>query len=124
MQYKREEIKNYIIDNISYLNGIHTDDIHYELFNIDHYLIGYYNCEKWLIDGELNWTFEIINYIITYEQDNFGKVSTNFGSSEDVVNMYVYIIGEQILNEINIYNYDCVLTKKDINNIIKDIKEL
>ena len=124
MDYKKQEIKEYIIDNIDYLEGTESQDLHHNLFNRDYYLIGYYACERWLNDEGLNNTFEAINYIKEYEQSNFGEVTTDLSSSESVVNMYVYIIGEEILNEINLYNYDGELTKRNIKDIIKDIKEL
>ena len=34
-----------------------------------------------------------------YEQSNFGQVTTDFSDPEKVVNMYVYIIGEDIVND-------------------------
>ena len=37
--------------------------------------------------------------IIEYENDHFGKVTTDFSSAEKVVNMYVYIIGQDIVHE-------------------------
>ena len=43
--------------------------------------------------------FNIIGYIKDYEQDNFGEVYTDFTSPEAVVNMYTYIIGEQIVSD-------------------------
>ena len=121
--HKLQEIKEHIIDNIEYYEGTQADELHNELFNTDYYLIGYYNCEQWLFDNNINNTFRVIGYIKDYEQNNFGESYTDFTSSESVVNMYTYIIGEQIFNHIN-YNYDGELTKKDIKNIIKDIKEL
>tara|TARA_R100001530_G_C4240975_1_gene135276 strand:- start:214 stop:609 length:396 start_codon:yes stop_codon:yes gene_type:complete len=122
--HKREEIKQYIIDNINDYELTDADELHHELFNADYYLIGIYACERWLLDGKLNNTFEVINYIKEYEQSNFGEVTTDLSSSESVVNMYAYIIGEEILSEIDLYNYDGELTKRNIKNIIKDIKEL
>ena len=41
----------------------------------------------------------LINFIKDYEQDNFGEVSTDLSDPERVVNMYVYIIGEEIVWE-------------------------
>jgi len=34
-----------------------------------------------------------------YEQDNFGEVTTDLSSSEAVVNMYAYIVGEAVVSE-------------------------
>jgi hypothetical protein len=117
MDYKKEEIKQHIIDNIDYLEGTESQDLHHNLFNTDYYLIGYYACERWLNDEGLNNTFEAINYIKEYEENNFGESYTDFTSSESVVNMYVYIIGEEIFSEFDLYDFEGELTKKDIENI-------
>ncbi len=41
----------------------------------------------------------MIGFIKDYEQDHFGEVSTDFTQPEKVVNMYVYIIGQELVNE-------------------------
>ena len=74
------------------------DDWHFHAFNEDYYLIGYYNCEQWLKQHDVN-AFEAINTIVEYEKDNFGEVNTKLDNAESVVNMYVYILGEQIIAE-------------------------
>tara|TARA_R110000824_G_scaffold376490_1_gene567623 strand:+ start:1823 stop:2185 length:363 start_codon:yes stop_codon:yes gene_type:complete len=100
MNYKKNEIKEHIIEelnNYSWTEIIEKrediSELHNDLFNIDYYLIGYYNCRKWLSDE----VFNVIEYIKNYETDNFGEVYTDLSSSEKVVNMYTYIIGEEIL---------------------------
>ena len=107
MDYKYEEIKEYAIETLKenikydkeYLNK-DIYDIHHDLFNQDYYLIGYYECKKWLKDE----VFNVIECIKEYEEFNFGEVTTDFSNSERVVNMYVYIIGEKLLYEDNIIN--------------------
>ena len=103
MEYKKEEIKEYIKDTLKecyeydkeFLNAdIH--DIHHDLFNTDYYIIGTYKAKNWLGDK----AFDVIGYIKDYETDNFGEVTTDLSSSESVVNMYVYIIGEELLEEV------------------------
>ena len=71
-------------------------------FNTDYYLIYYSECNKWLGSH----AFECIGIIQDYENDNFGEVTTDLSSSESVVNMYVYILGEDI-----VYNYE-----NEVNN--------
>ena len=41
--------------------------------------------------------FDVIEHIREYEQSEFGEVSTDFSNAERVVNMYTYIIGEEIV---------------------------
>ena len=103
MEYKKEEIKEYfddwISDNKEYLEENHPndwkDDLHHYAFNEDYYIIGTYQAKQWL--GDM--VFDVINFIKDYEQNNFGEVYTDFSDPEKVVNMYVYIIGEEIVSE-------------------------
>jgi len=97
-QYKYEEIKAHFEDFINDSNNKdivenNLDDLHNEIFNTDYYIIGRYEATKWLGDQ----VFNIINIIKEYENDNFGSVNTDFSEVEKVVNMYVYIIGEEIV---------------------------
>ena len=99
-QYKYKEIKAHFEDFINDTNNKdivenNLDDLHHEIFNTDYYIIGRYEATKWLGDQ----VFNIINIIKEYENDNFGEVNTDFSEVEKVVNMYVYIIGEEIVNE-------------------------
>tara|TARA_R110002153_G_scaffold56146_1_gene155323 strand:+ start:277 stop:663 length:387 start_codon:yes stop_codon:yes gene_type:complete len=100
MNYKYNEIKeyfnDYIKENDSALNdNDFIDELHHHVFNSDYYIIGTYKATQWL--G--NETFNIINFIKEYENDNFGEVYTDFSNPENIVNMYVYIIGESIVSE-------------------------
>ena len=100
MNYKYNEIKeyfnDYIKENDSALNdNDFIDELHHHVFNTDYYIIGTYKATQWL--G--NETFNIINFIKEYENDNFGEVYTDFSNPENIVNMYVYIIGESIVSE-------------------------
>ena len=102
MDYKKAEIKEYIQERLNeayeydkeYLNK-DTYDIHHDLFNTDYYIIGTYEAKKWLD----NKSFDVIGYIKDYENEIFGEVTTDLSSPESVVNMYTYIIGEQLLEE-------------------------
>ena len=113
MDYKKDEIEEYFNDylreNKEYLReekGLSswTEDLHHDCFNTDYYLIGTYQAKQWLGDA----TFDVINYIKDYEVGNFGEVYTDFSDPEKVVNMYTYIIGEQIVNEYLVKTYNGV----------------
>jgi hypothetical protein len=112
MDHKRDEIKEHFKDFLrenseSILDGrLHLDDIHHEAFNSDYYMIGRYQAEQWLGDQ----TFEIIQYIIDWEMSDLDcqylmhrDVGTNpftdLTDPEKVVNLYAYIVGEQIVND-------------------------
>ena len=44
--------------------------------------------------------FDVISIIQDYEQYNFGELHTDITDAEKVVNMYVYIVGEHILQDV------------------------
>jgi len=96
--YKYQEVKdyfdNFINENSNYLDEI-GEDLHHECFNTTHYIIGTYKATQWLGDQ----VFSIINIIKHYEEENFGQVTTDFSNPEQVVNMYVYILGECIVSD-------------------------
>ena len=98
-KYKYEEIKAHFEDWIKeqdqeWIND-NVDDLHHHCFNTDYYIIGRYEAKKWLGDQ----VFDIIETIREYEEFNFGEVNTDFSEPEKVVNMYVYIIGEEIVSD-------------------------
>lgn len=99
MDYKREEIKEYFDDFINDQDSQwiedNKDDLHYHAFNTDYYITGYITARKWLGEN----TFDVIAHIKEYEEFNFGEVTTDFSNPEQIVNMYAYIIGEEIVSE-------------------------
>ena len=104
LTYKRAEIKKYLNDRVkelkeyskeALLDMVKDGDLHNEIFNTDYYIIGTYEAKQWLADQ----AFDIIGIIKEYEEDNFGEVTTELDNPEKVVNMYVYIVGEDLINE-------------------------
>ena len=101
MDYKKEEIRqyflNFIEDNKGNDNWLeeNIEDLHHHCFNTDYYIIGTYKATKWLGDE----VFNIIEFIKDYEMSNFGEVYTDFSEPERIVNMYTYIIGEEIVSD-------------------------
>ena len=100
MDFKKNEITEYFNDfikeNSNSLNdNDFIEDLHHHCFNTDYFIIGTYKATQWLEDQ----TFNVINFIKEYEMDHFGEVNTDFSQPEQVLNMYVYIIGEDIVNE-------------------------
>lgn len=121
----RKELINSIIETLNDRGeGINTSELHNEVFNTDYFIIGYYQAEEWL---KANYgIFNAIDKIKEYETDNFGEVSTDLSSSEKVVNMLVYILGEEIINELDTItnNWDEEITPKLCKKIIKELKNL
>tara|TARA_Y100000114_G_C11744678_1_gene320942 strand:+ start:647 stop:1006 length:360 start_codon:yes stop_codon:yes gene_type:complete len=97
MNFKINEIREYFNDFISEQPdewlAENWDDLHHHAFNTDYYVIGFARAREWLGDE----VFNAIQFIKEYEQDNFGKVYTDFSDAETVVNMYVFILGEEIV---------------------------
>ena len=86
-----QEMKEYDVDDLDV--KIRDDELHHEIFNTDYYIIGTYKAKQWLGAD----AFDAIAMIKDYELDNFGEVYTDLSNAEQVVNMVVYIIGEEIV---------------------------
>ena len=103
MDYKRKEIEQYFLDylndNLDYHKEFESDtwqdDLHHNCFNTDYFIIGSHKAKQWLGDE----AFNIIGFIKEYEIGIFGDVYTDLSNPEAVVNMYAYIIGEEIVND-------------------------
>jgi len=97
--YKKEEIKehfdDFLEDHDKEWIEENIDDIHHYAFNEDYYIIGYYQARVWCGDE----VFNIIETIREYEESNFGEVTTDFSDAEKVVNMYTYIVGEEVVHD-------------------------
>ena len=92
----KEELRQHIEDNINYWNDS-SEDFHHQLFNEDYYLIGYYECQKWLDEHGVN-IFDGIAFVQGYEEENFGSQGVRrYEDAERLVNMIVYIIGEDLI---------------------------
>ncbi len=120
--FKKDEIKQYAIDALDNYKGcnIEASELHHEIFNTDYYIIGTYDAKQWLGAS----TFDVIETIKEYEQDNFGEVNTDFSDPEKVVNMYVYIVGEEVLQESETLRkqWDSKLTDEDLEAIKKELE--
>jgi len=100
----RLEFLSYLKDLIN--DGVLTDDNqedwHHEAFNADYYIIGYYNAEQWLKKHGVG-AFEAIADCIEWEQSMFGEVTLKpcDVNAEKIANLYAYIKGEELLNDLN-----------------------
>ena len=88
-----QEIHDYDADKVT-LDNIY--DLHHEIFNTDYYIVGSYQAKQWLGSD----AFDIIGEIQEFEKHNFGCVTTDLSSAESVVNMYVYLVGYEILEDV------------------------
>ena len=119
MDAKVAEIKAYILDRIEEAADYDLDqlkepyDLGNEIYNTDYYIVGTYQAKQWLGTD----VFEVIEAIKYYEQSEFGEVNTDFSSPEAIVNMFVYIIGDQNI-------YDLVEQYIESNSIIFDVEDM
>jgi hypothetical protein len=99
MNYKKTEIERSFATFLSEQSDEwvrdNWEDLHHHAFNADYYIIGYARAKDWLGDE----VFNAIQFIKEYEEGNFGEVFTDFSNPEKVVNMYVYILGEEIVEQ-------------------------
>jgi hypothetical protein len=96
-QTTKTELVNFAIDHIKDCQpSCYGCDLHHEIFNSDYYIIGRFEAEQWLTNN--GGVFHNIDLVKEYEQSNFGEVNTNFSEPEHIVNMVVYILGEEVLS--------------------------
>ena len=102
MKQKENEIREFCLERLEEIadykgfedfSEMEISDLHHQIFNEDYYIVGYYQAEQWLGTD----TFRVIAEIKDYEDMHFGESHTDFSSSEAVVNMYVYILGEEVI---------------------------
>lgn len=103
MTYKYEEIKEHFVDwmkeqDAEWLKD-NKDDWHHHAFNMDYYIIGTHKAIEWMGSK----VFEIAHIVKEYEKDLFGEddnyLKTDLSDPEKLVNMYAYIVGEQVVDE-------------------------
>ena len=97
--HNREELVTHITDRVAEIRESFPDvqsfpDLHHELFNTDYYIVGTYQAKQWLGD----YAFDAIREIKDYEEANFGEV----------VNMYTYIAGEQLIEEMDFVTVEAI----------------
>ena len=103
MDYKKDEIQKHwdewLMETIEHQGNewvlANLEDLHNYAFNQDYYIIGTARAIEWM--GDKSW--DIMNFVNSYEVDNFGELHTELTNPEKLVNMYVYIIGEEIVAE-------------------------
>ena len=119
MELLKQDVKDYLVQQLQDDVGLDNDinNLHHYLINQDYFLIGYYNCRKWL---EKESVFEAIEKIKDYEQSNFGEVTTDFSDEEKTANMLAYVLADEILNENNTYQ----LFSRMLGNFDEDKRDL
>jgi hypothetical protein len=99
---KHEEMKREAIESIMEAledgySGYYCD-LHNEVFNTDWYIIGTEMAKDALREYDV---FEAIELVQNYEKEQFGEVYTDLSNPEKLINMVYYIIGDEIICEMN-----------------------
>ena len=98
-----------------------VNDLHNAAFNTDYEYI-YYNDAK--VDLEKYGVFDAIERVKEWEEENLGAVQTDFSDPCKVANMLFYIMGEEIISELDSVDghYDELLDESVKEEIIKEIE--
>ena len=122
MLTQKQDVKDYIIQQLNDDVGLnqHISDLHHYLLNEDYFIIGSWRAVEWLKKDNGS-VFEAMETIREYEQSNFGQVSTDFSSSENVANMLAYILGEEILYNNDTYNLFTRFSNEYLNEDKRDL---
>ena len=117
-------VVNYAIEALQ--DGVGQDcyayDLHNELYNSGYFIVGRFEAEEWLKNNV--GVFKAIRIVQSYEIENFGEVTTNLHSPENLLNMYIYIMGDEILSQTKSLTekWDEKLSFEDIDKIIAELK--
>ena len=98
MNYKKdifEKRLNDFLGSDSFNKDMDDDDLHNEVFNTEDFI----SDRNQAIEFLGNKTFDILDYVRTYEIDNFGELNTDISNPIRLLNMYAYIIGEEIVED-------------------------
>ena len=129
MNQKHEEMKLEALEAIKETleDGYNSyiDDLHNEVFNTDYYIIGTYHAKEALKEYDV---FKAIDLVQNYEKNNFGEICTDCSDPEKLINMVFYIIGEEVLYDLDTMNNAPNIADEDfrremiteINDILAD----
>lgn len=99
MEFTVNEAIENIIEMLQDYDG-QISELHHEVFNSDYYIIGYNSAENALLEYGV---FKAINEVVSFEIENFGETITDITDPEKVANMLWYIVGYELLNDLESY---------------------
>jgi hypothetical protein len=122
---KREAIADIVEALENGYDGYYCD-LHNEVFNTDYYIIGTYKAKEALKEYDV---FEAIELVRDYEMDNFGEVYTDLSDPEKLINMLYYIIGDDVICDMNgiavfNVNWDEIADEETNKKILKAMEEM
>lgn len=109
---KREAIADIIKTLENGYDGYYCD-LHDEVFNTDYYIVGTFLAKEALKEYDV---FEAIEFVQTYEKEQFGEIYTDLSSAEKLINMVYYIVGDEVIREM----YDIEAFNEGWNELADD----
>lgn len=117
------ELLNHLYGTLNERSDLETgEDLHNEAFNIEPYVYYYYNAEQWLESHKIS-AFDAIADIIEWELEVLGEVHLKPEkiNPEDIVTLFAYIKGGEILSEFDLDKPREELLI-DLENAIKELE--
>ena len=112
-----QELKEHIFESLeSYthleFNGEDqaVDHLITEIFNVDYYIIGYYQSEEWLKKHNVS-IFEAIGFVNDQNEHQLGELE-NYDNAECLVNRLVYWVGAELMWSLQTEIYESWKTLK------------
>jgi len=118
-----DSIKNHALSRLEEGYSGYGCDLHNYLFNEDYFVMYHSNAkkiaDKWEVDA-----FELVEYNIDQERDNYGECywinEKNKLNWESQINLATYWLGQELLDEIQeeLEDYwDSEMTKEDVDKV-------
>lgn len=98
-KFRTNEAIEDVIEVLQDYNG-QVSDLHNEVFNTDYYIIGYNDANIYLSEYGI---FKALGEVVSFEIENFGETITDITDPEKVSNMLYYIIGYDLLSDLESY---------------------
>ena len=112
-----DELKN-DIDNGA---NIYVDDLHHEIYNTSYAISSTKVAKEKLLEYDV---FKAIKKIVDYEKASFGEIFTDITEPKNLVNMLIYILGEEFLYNTDVYSIGGrFVTNEHIDHLMESIKK-
>ena len=119
-----KEVKNQAIDYLTDNQDleVYGCDLHNEIFNTDYFCVYTSEAKDYLNSYGI---FQAIEEVTEYEKFNFGEVTTDISNPCKLINMLVYIKGEELLNNSKTLTnefWNGYIPSEEYKNIIEEIE--
>ena len=118
----KEQAIDYLKDNQDV--SIYGCDLHHEIFNTNYFCVYTSDAKKYL---ETYGVFQAIEEVTEYEKFHFGEVTTDISDPCKLINMLVYIKGEDLLNNSDTLTttyWSDYIPNEEYKNIISELQEV